>query len=91
MNGALLVAGTHSDAGKSLVTAGLCRWLRREGVSEIDPLGEAFDPHNHEALLAQPSDEPEGTVIQVVQKGYRTGDRVLRPARVVVAAGPEGT
>jgi molecular chaperone GrpE len=40
----------------------------------------------HEALLSQPSDEEEGTVIEVVQKGYKLGDRVLRPARVVVAA-----
>ena len=48
----------------------------------------AFDPHTQEALLSQPSDAPEGTVIQVLQKGYRLGDHVLRPARVVVCAGP---
>ena len=41
----------------------------------------------HEALLSQPTDADEGTVIQVVQKGYRLGDRVLRPARVVVSGG----
>ena len=45
-----------------------------------------FDPHVHEALLSQPSDVEEGAVIEVIQKGYRLGDRVLRPARVVVAA-----
>ena len=46
----------------------------------------AFDPHVHEALLSQPGEGAEpGTVLQVVQKGYRLGDRVLRPARVVVA------
>ncbi len=73
--------------GVGIVHRSLADVLRREGVSEIDPLGDAFDPHNHEALLAQASDEPEGTVIQVVQKGFRMGDRVLRPARVVVAAG----
>ena len=46
-----------------------------------------FDPHTQEALLSQPSEAAEGTVIQVLQKGYRLGDRVLRPARVVVSAG----
>jgi molecular chaperone GrpE len=46
----------------------------------------AFDPHFHEALLAQPVEDAEpGSVVQVLQKGYRLGDRVLRPARVVVA------
>jgi molecular chaperone GrpE len=45
-----------------------------------------FDPHVHEALLSQPSEAEEGAVIEVLQKGYRLGDRVLRPARVVVAA-----
>ena len=56
-------------------------------VAELDPSGEAFDPHRHEALLSQPSDQPEGTVIEVLQKGFLLGDRVLRPARVVVSGG----
>jgi molecular chaperone GrpE len=43
----------------------------------------------HEALLTQPSDAEEGSVIEVVQKGYKLGDKVLRPARVVVASAPE--
>ena len=47
----------------------------------------AFDPHVHEALLSQPHDEAEsGAVLEVVQRGYRLGDRVVRPARVVVSA-----
>jgi len=58
-------------------------------AAEIDPLGETFDPHAHEALLQQPSDAPEGSVIQVLQKGFRLGDHVLRPARVIVAAPAE--
>src|SRR5581483_7946807 len=45
-----------------------------------------FDPHVHEALLAQPSEEKEqGDVLDVIQKGYTLGDRVVRPARVIVA------
>ena len=49
-----------------------------------------FDPHVHEALLTQPSAAEEGSVIEVLQKGYRLGDHVLRPARVVVAGPKEG-
>jgi len=67
----------------------LAEALRREGLAEIETDGR-FDPHVHEALLTQPSDAEEGSVIDVVQKGYRLGDRVLRPARVVVANGDRG-
>jgi molecular chaperone GrpE len=62
--------------------------LEREGLAEIETNGK-FDPHVHEALLSQPSDEQEGSVIEVLQKGYTLGDRVLRPARVVIAAPSE--
>jgi molecular chaperone GrpE len=61
--------------------------LKKEGIAEIETEGK-FDPHVHEALLSQPSDVEEGSVIEVVQKGYKLGDKVLRPARVVVAAPP---
>jgi molecular chaperone GrpE len=71
--------------GVRLVHRALADVLQREGLAEIDTNGR-FDPHVHEALLSQPSEADEGTVIEVVQKGYRLGDRVLRPARVVVAA-----
>ena len=64
------------------------RLLERKGVKQIDTDGK-FDPHVHEALLSQPSDAEEGSVIDVVQKGYTLGDRVVRPARVVIAAAPE--
>jgi molecular chaperone GrpE len=70
--------------GVSLVREELHAVLRREGIEEISTDGH-FDPHIHEALLAQPSDEDEGTVIDVLQKGYRMGGDVIRPARVVVA------
>ena len=73
--------------GVALVQRALWALLEREGVSEIDPTGEAFDPHRHEALLSQPSDQSEGTVLEVVQCGFALGDRVLRPARVIVAGG----
>jgi molecular chaperone GrpE len=85
---ALQAAEEHEEAkleeGVRLVHRQLAAALRKEGLQEIPTEGR-FDPHLHEALLAQPSEAEQGTVIEVLQKGYRLGDRVLRPARVVVA------
>jgi molecular chaperone GrpE len=68
-----------------LVHRSLEQILAKEGLVEIDTDG-AFDPHVHEALLSQPAEGlASGSVVQVLQKGYKLGDRVLRPARVVVA------
>jgi molecular chaperone GrpE len=79
-------SGTRSvEEGVRLVHRELRSALDREGLAEIDADGH-FDPHVHEALLTQPSEAAEGSVLEVLQKGYRLGDRVLRPARVVVAA-----
>ena len=86
---ALAAAEEHEEAkleeGVRLVHRELADALAREGLAEIETNG-VFDPHVHEALLSQPSDQDEGSVLEVVQRGYRLGDRVLRPARVVVAA-----
>src|SRR5205085_11088239 len=88
---ALEAAEEHEEAkleeGVRLVHRALRDTLAREGLVEIETDGK-FDPHVHEALLSQPSDADEGSVIEVVQKGYRLGDKVIRPARVVVAAPP---
>jgi len=73
------------EDGVRLVHRQLASVLEREGLAEIETNGK-FDPHVHEALLSQPSEAEEGAVIEVLQKGYRLGDRVLRPARVVVSA-----
>jgi molecular chaperone GrpE len=74
-------------AGVDMVRAQLAGVLTGRGVAEIEALGAPFDPQVHEAVLSQPSEEHEaGTVMAVVQKGYRQADAVLRPARVVVAA-----
>jgi molecular chaperone GrpE len=90
---ALEAAAEHEEAkleeGVRLVQRALAGLLAKEGLAEIDTEGK-FDPHVHEALLTQPSDAEEGSVIEVVQKGYKLGDRVLRPARVVVAGPAEG-
>jgi molecular chaperone GrpE len=62
--------------------------LERHGLKRIDPTGEIFNPHLHQAVMEQPNAElPAGTVLQVLQAGYSIGDRVLRPAMVVVAKG----
>jgi molecular chaperone GrpE len=74
------------EEGVRLVHRALADALAKEGLSEIETDGK-FDPHTQEALLSQPSEAEEGTVIQVLQKGYKLGDRVLRPARVVISAG----
>jgi molecular chaperone GrpE len=88
---ALEAAAEHEEAaleeGVRLVFRSLAQTLERQGLEQISTEGK-FDPHVHEALLSQPSERDEGDVIDVVQKGYRLGDRVLRPARVVVAAAP---
>jgi len=61
--------------------------LKQIGVSPMRPEGEQFDPNFHEALLSEPSDEhEEGTIIQELERGYILGDRVLRHAKVKVAA-----
>ena len=85
---ALQAAAEHEEAkladGVQLVYRELRDALSREGLAEVEADGK-FDPHVHEALLTQPSDREEGSVLEVLQKGYRLGDRVLRPARVVIA------
>jgi len=86
---ALDAAEHHEEAkvveGVEMTRSALANALISEGVEEIVAEG-IFDPHVHEALLAQPAEGVEpGSIIQVVQRGYRLGDAVLRPARVIVA------
>jgi molecular chaperone GrpE len=87
---ALDAASEHEEAkledGVRLVYRALADVLAKEGLVEVETAGR-FDPHTQEALLSQPSDAPEGDVIEVLQKGYRLGDHVVRPARVIVSAG----
>ncbi len=76
----------HLAAGVRLVHSELIGVLERNGVKQFDPSGERFDPTEHEALSMRPDENAEsGTVIDVVEKGYRTNGAVLRPARVVVS------
>jgi molecular chaperone GrpE len=85
---ALVAAEEHEEAkleeGVRLVHRELRSALAKEGLVEIET-GGVFDPHVHEALLTQPSEQDDGAILEVIQKGYRLGDRVLRPARVVIS------
>ena len=72
--------------GVLLVFRSLRETLTRAGIESVDPKGEKFDPQWHEALSTQPSDGAQsGTVVEVMQKGYKLGEQLIRPARVVVA------
>jgi molecular chaperone GrpE len=77
----------HLAEGVRLVHSELIAVLERNGVEQFDPRGERFDPGEHEALSMRPQDGAEsGTVLDVVEKGYRANGSILRPARVVVSS-----
>jgi molecular chaperone GrpE len=73
-------------SGIKLVHADVIAALARAGIERYSPEGEVFDPQHHEAVAQQPVDGAQpGTIVEVYQRGYRLGDAVIRPARVVVA------
>src|SRR3954453_20064110 len=91
---ALQVAGLDPEGdsedglahGVLLVFRSLRDSLGRHGIEAVDPTGEKFDPTEHEALSTLPTDGVEsGVVVEVLQKGYKLGDQLIRPARVVVS------
>jgi molecular chaperone GrpE len=90
-------AQTDDPAGRDSLVTGLrlTAWqfnqlLQQEGLQPIVAVGQPFDPHLHEAVdTVVTNEQPEGTVVQESLKGYRQGDVVLRPARVVVATTPQ--
>lgn len=74
--------------GVEITERGMLSALERHGVKKLEPLGEKFDPHFHQAMFEVPNaDVPANTVVQVVQSGYSIGERVLRPAMVGVSKG----
>src|ERR1700710_2701620 len=77
----------HLAEGLTLVQKELLGALGRAGIESYSPEGEPFDPNAHEAMAQQPVEGAEtGTIVEVYQQGFRHGETVLRPARVVVAA-----
>jgi molecular chaperone GrpE len=77
-------------AGVEVTNRELLNVFERHGIKRIDPKGERFDPHLHQAVFEVPTnDEPPGTVVQVLQAGFSIGERILRPAMVGVARAAE--
>jgi molecular chaperone GrpE len=74
--------------GVQLVLRQFMSAFERLDVTPIEAAGQPFDPNLHEAISQAESAQPPGTVVQVLQRGYRSGDRLLRPALVVVAKAP---
>ena len=75
--------------GVQMILDQLLSVLKESGVEPVDALGQPFDPNLHEALSQEETtDAEEGTVVQQVQCGYKLNDRLVRPARVVVAKAP---
>ena len=88
----LQAASTAKDvasviSGLKLIQSQFERFLTDHGVTPIDAVGQAFDPHLHEALGTEPAPgKPEGTVLHQRRRGFKLGDRLLRPASVVTVA-----
>jgi len=72
--------------GKNATLRLLAKAFEKAQIEEINPQGQPFNPELHEAMMAQPSDQPPNTVLSVIQRGYQLNGRLLRPARVVVSA-----
>ncbi len=88
---ALVVQTTNEESeailkGVEMVYRQFIEALKQEGIEEVEALGEPFDPHKHQAVAQEKSEEHEsGIVIEVLQKGYRLKDRIIRPAMVKVS------
>ena len=74
-------------SGVELTLKQLAAAFAKFNLADIEPLGEKFDPHLHQAIQMVESDQPANTVVTVLQKGYRLNERTLRPALVMVSKG----
>jgi molecular chaperone GrpE len=84
------VNGDEFHAGIDMISKQLVDTLRKYGISEVPARDLPFDPNVHEAVVREETESATpGTVLEVLQKGYLLNDRLLRPARVKVAAAPE--
>lgn len=86
---ALQLVDEHADQamheGLSLTMKLFLSVLSKFQVEQLDPIGQPFNPQEHEAMSMQEADAPSSSIIMVFQKGYKLNDRLIRPARVVVA------
>ncbi len=80
----------ESEATKAvqMVQKQLLDGLSRQGIKKMACVGQMFDPNNHEAIMEQPSDKPAGTILIEAESGYIYNERVLRPAKVIIAKAP---
>ena len=90
----MLAAANAQDAksisiGLQMVLGQIQNFLKDSGLEPIEAVGLPFDPHKHEAIEHQPSDKPEGTVLDQRRKGYSLKGKLVRPAMVVVSQGTE--
>jgi molecular chaperone GrpE len=88
LDAALATAGASAESlrdGVELTRKQLTTAFGKVGLTVLDPTGEKFDPHHHQAMTAIESDAPAQSVLQVFQKGFKLHDRVIRPALVAVA------
>jgi molecular chaperone GrpE len=88
LEAAVATSATAPDAlknGVELTLKQLAAAFERFQIAEINPAGQKFNPHEHQAMTAVEADAEPNTVLQVLQKGYRLHDRVIRPALVTVA------
>ena len=93
LEAALKIENTSVESLKSgveLTLRQLENAFQKFNVVAIDPAGEKFDPHKHQAMSMMPSDAPPNTVVAVLQKGYTLNERILRPAMVMVSKPTEG-
>ena len=71
--------------GMKLVFSQFYSTLEKEGLKQIDPLNEKFDPYKHEVIMHEKTDKKENTITEVLQKGYILNDKVIRHAKVKIA------
>ncbi|MEM0200895.1 MAG: nucleotide exchange factor GrpE [Candidatus Micrarchaeaceae archaeon] len=76
----------EGEKGVGMVFSNLLEVLKKEGLKEIDTKGK-FDPYKHEIMISKNNDQEEGTIIQVVRKGYTLNNMMLRPASVIISNG----
>jgi molecular chaperone GrpE len=89
LDAALTVENTSIESfkeGVELTARQLDSAFEKFAIRQLDPVGEKFDPHRHQAISQVESDQEPNTVVTVLQKGYMLHDRVLRPALVIVAS-----
>lgn len=79
------------QSGLELIYFQLMDILTKEGLEEIKAVGERFDPHLHEAVLQIESEQPEGTIVDEISKGYKLNGKVVRHSKVVVSKGKNGS